>query len=96
MIRAAAGTATADKQYRKAKHMNCFYRIVMETLKTHYPNSDHRCVCGQVRDDWEWADHATDEVAEALTNEIGLAAEMGQDPDNHHIITRYVTSWHEG
>lgn len=31
-----------------------------------------------------------------LTTEVGLAAEMGQDPDNHDIITRYVTNWHEG
>ena len=50
----------------------------------------------QQRDDWEWNDHATDEVVFALTTEIGLGAEMSQDPDNHHIITRYVTDWHEG
>jgi hypothetical protein len=27
--------------------VNSFYRIVMETLKSHYPGTDHRCVCGQ-------------------------------------------------
>jgi hypothetical protein len=76
--------------------MNSFYRTIMDALKCHYPGSDQRCVCGQQRDDWEWADHATDEVVSALTTEVGLAAEMGQDPDNHDIITRYVTNWHEG
>ena len=58
--------------------------------------SDHRCVCGRQRDDWEWADHATDEVVDALTTGIGLAAEMAQDPEKHDIITRYVTDWREG
>jgi hypothetical protein len=76
--------------------LNSFYRIVMEVLKTHYPNSDHRCVCRRQRDDWGWADHATDEVVEALTTEIGLADEMGQDPDIHHIITRYVNQLGRG
>jgi hypothetical protein len=68
----------------------------MDALKIHYPGSDQRCVCGQQRDDWEWADHATDEVVFALTSEIKLGAEMGHDPDTDHIITRYVTDWHEG
>jgi hypothetical protein len=60
--------------------MNSFYRTIFETLKLHYPNSDHRCVCGQQRDDWEWADHATNEVVGALTDELRLGAEMAQDP----------------
>jgi hypothetical protein len=58
--------------------------------------SDHRCVCGRQCDDWEWADHATDEVVDALTTEIGLAAEMGQDlekPRHNHPL---LTDWHEG
>jgi hypothetical protein len=68
----------------------------MDTLKKHYANGDHRCVCGQPHEDWEWADHATNEVVLARTTEIGLGAEMGQDPDSYNVITRYVTDWHEG
>jgi hypothetical protein len=73
--------------------VNSFYRIIMETLKNHFLNSDHRCVCGQQRDDWEWADHATDEVVAALTAELGLGAEMSED--NNLVVTRYVTDWRE-
>jgi hypothetical protein len=76
--------------------VNSFYRIVMETLRKHYPGSDQRCVCGEQREDWEWADHATDEAVFALTAEIGLAAEMSQDSKSHNVITRYVTDWHDG
>jgi hypothetical protein len=73
--------------------MNSFYRTVMDALKCHYPGSDQRCVCGQQRDDWEWADHATDEVVAALTAELGLGAEMSED--NNLVVSRYVTDWRE-
>lgn len=50
----------------------------------------------QQRDDWKWADHATNEVVGALTDELRLGAEMAEDPNNdHQIITRYVTDWRE-
>jgi hypothetical protein len=45
---------------------------------------------------WEWADHATNEVVGALTDELRLGAEMAEDPNNdHQIITRYVTDCRE-
>ncbi|MCV7401290.1 hypothetical protein H7K24_14120 [Mycobacterium fragae] len=93
---AAAGTCVDLETAPKGRTLNSFYRALVGTFKTHYPDSDRRCACGQQRDDWEWADHATDEVVEALATEIGLAAEMRQDPGNHHIITRYITDWHDG
>ena len=44
----------------------------------------------QQRGDWEWANHAANEVVGALTDELGLGSEMAEDPDNNHqIITRY-------
>src|SRR5258708_5835568 len=49
----AAGTGVGRETVLEDGTVNSFYRIVMETLKSHYPGSDHRCVCGQQRDDWE-------------------------------------------